>query len=96
MIGTVGALGTSHTLTAARNVIFYDEPSVPTDKEQAEDRVHRVGTTGTVNIYTILTKDTIDERIHQLCYDRATMAKYIVDNKLDIKNNPEIFDMLIS
>ena len=96
MIGTVGALGTSHTLTAARNVIFYDEPSVPTDKEQAEDRVHRVGTTGTVNIYTILAKDTIDERIHQLCYDRATMAKYIVDNKLDIKNNPEIFDMLIS
>ena len=95
MLGTVGALGTSHTLTVARNVIFYDEPSVPTDKEQAEDRVHRVGTTGTVNIYTIIAKDTIDERIHQLCYDRSLMSKFIVDNKLDLRNNPQLFNMLV-
>lgn len=38
MIGTIGAMGTTHTLTAATNVIFYDSPWNPSDKEQAEDR----------------------------------------------------------
>ena len=45
MLGTVGALGVSHTLTVARNIIFYDEPWNPSDIEQCEDRCHRPGTT---------------------------------------------------
>ena len=53
MIGTVGAMGTTHTLTAANNVIFLDEPWTPTDKVQAEDRAHRIGSSKPVNIYTV-------------------------------------------
>ena len=49
MLGTVGALGTSHTLTVARNIIFYDEPWNPADREQCEDRCHRPGTSQSVN-----------------------------------------------
>lgn len=94
MIGTIGALGVSHTLTVANNVIFYDLPWNPGTMEQAEDRCHRTGTTSTVNVYSIITKDTVDEKVYKLIQDKDGIAKYIVDNKLSFKNNPELFDML--
>ena len=94
MIGTVGALGTSHTLTVANNVIFYDLPWNPATMEQAEDRCHRTGTTSTVNIYSIITKDTVDERVYKLIQDKDGISKYIVDNIMSFKNHPELFDIL--
>lgn len=95
MLGTIGALGTMHTLTAANNVIFYDEPWTATDKAQAEDRCHRIGTNTSVNIYTLLSKNTIDERVHNIIYRKEGIAGYIVDN-IDIHSNPELFDLLLS
>lgn len=95
MIGTIGAMGTSHTLTAANNVIFIDESWTATDKYQAEDRTHRAGATKPVNIYTIISKDTIDERVHDILYSKDQVSGYIVDNKIDIHNNPDLFDKLL-
>ena len=95
MLGTIGALGTMHTLTVANNVIFYDEPWTATDKVQAEDRCHRVGTVSSVNIYTLITKDTIDEKVHDILYKKQSISNYIVDN-IDIHNNPDLFDLLLS
>lgn len=95
LIGTVGALGTSHTLTVANNVIFYDEPWNPATLEQAEDRCHRTGTTQTVNVYSIITRETVDEKVHNIIMDKFGVSKYIVDNQLDFKNNPDLFDFLL-
>ena len=95
IIGTIGSLGTSHTLTAANNVIFYDEPWTAADRQQAIDRTHRLGATKTVNVYTLLSKDTVDERVHKILYGKSTISKYMVDNQLDIYNNPELFDILL-
>lgn len=94
LIGTIGALGTSHTLTVARNVIFYDEPWNPSDKEQAEDRTYRIGTTSSVNIYTIITKNTVDDRVHSILETKEGISNYIVDNDLDLHKNPELFELL--
>ena len=96
MMGTFGALGTTHTLTVARNVIMYDEPWNPSDKAQAEDRVYRIGTTKSVNIYTLITRDTVDDRVHDILYTKAGISQFIVDGKLDIMNNPELFNLLLS
>ena len=95
MIGTIGALGTTHTLTAANNIIFYDEPWTSADRNQAIDRIHRLGTSKSCNIYTLLSKDTIDERVHNIIYKKGSMSKFIVDNNLDIYNNPELFELLL-
>ena len=95
LIGTVGALGTSHTLTAANNVIFYDLPWNPATVEQAEDRCHRAGTSKTVNIYYIITKNSVDERVYDLILQKDGVSKYIVDNELSIKDNPQLFDFLL-
>jgi len=95
MIGTIGALGASHTLTVARNVIFYNEPWGPAAKEQAEDRIHRPGTTHSVNIYTLITKDTIDEVVNNILKDKKVMASYIVDDTLELRHNSDLFDKLV-
>lgn len=95
LIGTIGALGVSHTLTVANNVIFYDLPWNPGTMEQAEDRCHRTGTISTVNIYSIISKDTVDEKVYKLIQDKDGISKYIVDNQLSFKNHPELFDLLL-
>ena len=95
ILGTVGALGTSHTLTVARNVIFYDSPWNPADVEQCEDRCHRPGTTQSVNVYTLITKDTVDETVHKILSKKEGTSQYIVDNNLDLHNHPELVDLLL-
>lgn len=95
LLGTIGAAGTTHTFTAANNVIFLDEPWTATDKLQAIDRVHRIGATKTINIYTLITRDTIDEIVHNILYTKEGVANYIVDNKLDVKAHPELVDILL-
>lgn len=95
MLGTVGAMGTTVTLTAARNIIFYDEPWTPADKEQAEDRIYRIGTKDSVNIYTLITVNTVDEHVHDILYTKKGVSKYIIDNKLDLHKNPKLFNMLL-
>lgn len=95
MLGTIGAMGVSLTLTAATNVIFYDDCWTPADKTQAEDRANRIGSTEPLKVYTLLSKDTVDERVYQILEDKRAISNYIVDGKLDLKNNPELFDFLL-
>lgn len=95
MLGTVGALGVNHTLTVANNVIFYDEPWTPADKIQCEDRCHRISATNPINIYTLLSKGTIDEAVHKIIYDKQDISNFIVDGKLDLRRNPALFEKLL-
>ena len=50
------------TLTAAQTMVFFDLEWSPAWFNQASDRVHRIGQTGTVNIVRLLAKGTIDEK----------------------------------
>lgn len=95
IIGTIGAMGTGLTLTAGTVEIFMDEPWNRANKEQAEDRCHRVGTTENITIYTILCKDTIDERIHELVERKGAMADALVDGKVKIDKGA-MLDFLLS
>jgi len=95
IIGTIGAMGTGLTLSAGTVEIFMDEPWNRANKEQAEDRCHRVGTKENVTIYTILCKDTIDERIHELVERKGAMADALVDGKLQIDKGT-MLDFLLS
>ena len=86
IIGTIGAMGTGLTLTAAQNVIFLDSPWNMALKAQAEDRAHRIGTKGTVNIITLVCKNTIDERIEELVEKKGQIADALVDGKVSIED----------
>lgn len=94
-IGSTGAMGTGLTLTAGTVEIFLDEPWSKALKDQAEDRCHRVGTTQNVTIYTLLTKDTIDERIHDIVEQKGKMADAMVDGKVNMDKG-KLVDFLLS
>lgn len=95
IIGTIGAMGTGLTLTAASTVIFLDSPWNRANKEQAEDRAHRIGTKTNITIITIVCKDTIDERIEEIVYKKGAMADMLVDGNFDA-SRADVIDFLIS
>lgn len=96
MMGTIDAMGTGLTLTAANTVIFLDEPWNRAKKDQCEDRVHRIGTKESPNIITLLCKGTIDERINDIVYRKGKISDIIVDKEQDIMSNPKLLNYLLS
>ena len=84
-IGTTSKCGTGITLTAASYMIFIDTPWTAGDFQQAQDRIHRIGTTKPVFIYNLMCKDTIDELVDYILEKKATLSTFVVDKEIDQK-----------
>lgn len=96
LVGTIPVMGTGLTLTEASNVIFLDSPWTYADKEQASDRVHRIGTKSTVNIITLIAKNTIDEKIEKIINSKKHYSEQLVEGRIDKKKTEELIDELLS
>jgi SNF2 family DNA or RNA helicase len=81
ILGTIGAMGTGLTLTAATEVVFLDEPWTDATKEQACDRAHRIGTKSAVTIHTIMSYGTYDEDVHDIVIGKRDLSHAIVEKK---------------
>ena len=81
ILGTIGAMGTGLTLTAATEVVFLDEPWTNATKEQAIDRAHRIGTKYAVTIHTLMSHDTYDEDVHNIVLGKKALSDRIVEKK---------------
>lgn len=75
-----GGLGV--TLTAADSVIFYDNDWNPTMDAQAADRAHRIGRTKDINIYKLITKNTIEERIVQRAEQKKNVQQTVYSGEV--------------
>lgn len=95
ILGTSGAMGTGITLTAGTVEIFLDEPWNKALKEQCVDRCHRIGQKNNLTIYTIMCKNTIDEKVHEIVEEKGALSDAIVDGKVT-KNKAELLDFLLS
>ena len=82
MLATTQKAGTGLTLTAASYAIFLDTPWTNAEFEQAQDRIHRIGAKKSVTIYELITKDTIDERVHEIVTDKKVISDFIIDDKV--------------
>ena len=96
IIGTIGAMGTGLTLTAASTVIFLDKPWNRALTDQAEDRAHRIGTSGTVNIVTLVCRNTIDEKIEEIIREKGDMADALVDGDWKKLKASDVLDRLLT
>lgn len=56
-----GGLGIN--LTAADTVVIYDSDFNPQMDLQAMDRAHRIGQKNSVNVYRLITENTVEEKI---------------------------------
>ena len=95
IVGTIGAMGTGLTLNAASTVIFVDEPWTMAAKAQAIDRAHRIGTNHNVTVITLMCKDTIDEKIHELVEKKGAISDVLVDGKIE-GTREDILEFLLS
>jgi len=73
---SVGGLGLN--LTGADTVIFVEHDWNPSKDLQAMDRAHRIGQKRVVNVYRLITKDTIEEKIMGLQKFKLNIANTVV------------------
>lgn len=87
-IGTIGAMGTGLTLNKASYVFFIDKLWNSGENAQAEDRAHRIGTAGTVNVISMVAKGSVDEGVEEYLLENQDLFDRVVDgkgSKVDIK-----------
>lgn len=89
------ALQTGYTLTKATTVIFLDEPWSASQRLQATDRIHRIGQNSSVNIITLMCKNSIDEYVHQIVLKKEALSDALVDKKYDI-HDKNVLNFLIT
>lgn len=80
-IGTIGAMGTGFTLNKASYVFFVDKLWNSGDNSQAEDRAHRIGTAGTVNIISLVAKCPVDEGVEEYLIENKDLFERVVEGK---------------
>ena len=73
--------GTGLNLTGADMVIHYDPWWNISTENQATDRAYRIGQKNNVQVYKLITKNSIEEKIYELQEKKAKLA----DNMLDTK-----------
>ena len=93
-IGSVGAMGTGLTLTAADTVIFVDLPWHRAAYDQCSDRVHRIGQKNNVTIIKMICVDTIDERIDSIIIRKGATADLLVDGKVTKLSRNDILQLI--
>ncbi|XP_076043200.1 histone acetyltransferase 1 isoform X2 [Oratosquilla oratoria] len=75
----VGGLGLN--LTGADTVIFVEHDWNPMRDLQAMDRVHRIGQKRVVNVYRLITKGTLEEKIMGLQKFKLMTAKTVISQE---------------
>lgn len=75
--------GTGLNLTGADMVIHYDPWWNASAENQATDRAYRIGQKNNVQVYKLITKNSIEEKI----YDLQQKKSELIDNMLDTKTS---------
>ncbi|WVQ99889.1 hypothetical protein IAU59_007032 [Kwoniella sp. CBS 9459] len=91
---SVGGLGLN--LTGADTVIFVDHDWNPMKDLQAMDRAHRLGQRKVVNVYRLITRGTLEEKIMGLQRFKLNIASSVVTQQnagLGSMNTGEVLDL---
>ena len=67
---------------AIDTVVFIDMGWLPAEHEQAEDRTHRIGQKGQVQVYYMMCEGTVDENMRDTLKEKQATADMIVDGAL--------------
>lgn len=77
-VASLRAAGLGIDLTAGSVVIHYDRWWNKAREDQATDRVHRIGQSRGVQVFKLVTKNTFEERIHQLIEHKGQLLEDVV------------------
>src|SRR3989338_8351698 len=77
-LGSLLAGGLGIDLTAASIVVHYDRWWNAAREDQATDRVHRIGQSRGVQVFKLVSKGTLEERIHRMIERKRAMMDALV------------------
>lgn len=86
--------GTGLNLTGADIVIHFDQWWNPAVMEQASDRAHRFGQIKRVQVYSLITKGTVEEKILKLQRKKKQLFKEVLSFETGLLNNMTKEDIL--
>lgn len=89
--------GTGLNLTGADMVIHYDPWWNPAVEDQATDRAYRIGQQNSVQVYKLIAKDTIEEKIYHLQLKKKELIDSLIqpgENFLTKMSEDEIRQLL--
>ena len=78
--------GTGLNLTGADMVIHYDPWWNISTENQATDRAYRIGQKNNVQVYKLITKNSIEEKIFELQEKKAKLADNMLNTKTTFIN----------
>ncbi|CAL9081300.1 unnamed protein product [Musa textilis] len=87
---SIKAGGVGLNLTAASTIFFAELTWTPGDIIQAEDRAHRIGQVSSVNIYYLLSNDTVDDIIWDVVRSKLETLSQMLDgeeNTLEVSSS---------
>ncbi len=97
-LASLQAAGVGIDLVSASIVIHYDRWWNPAKENQATDRVHRIGQTRGVQVFKIVSKETIEEHIHEMILKKLYLAQSIIgyDEEFEMKkiDRKELMNLL--
>jgi SNF2 family DNA or RNA helicase len=82
---TTDCLSYGCNLQVADVLIHADQLWNPAKMSQREGRIHRIGQKSTVNVITILTENTIEERVFNILQTKKELFDRVIEGK-DIEN----------
>lgn len=83
-MGSIGAAGVGHTLTAASTVLFAELDWVPANVSQAEDRCHRIGQHDQVLVQHLVLNGSLDARMATILVEKQDIADKALDRDTEI------------
>ena len=92
--------GVGIDLTGAQAVIHYDRWWNPAKEEQATARVHRMGQKHVVQVFRLITRGTLEEKIHSLISKKRELAETLIQEdeagiikQMDRRQLAELFQL---
>lgn len=93
-LGSLLAGGTGIDLTAANVVIHFDRWWNAAKENQATDRIHRIGQQKNVQVYKLVTKGTLEERIDEIINRKKLIFERFVEEDTELFKNLSREDLL--
>jgi len=90
---SIGGLGLN--LTSADTVVFYEHDWNPFNDLQAMDRAHRLGQKNTVNVFRLIAKSTIEEKVMNYQNFKLYVANTVVsqqNNEIETMNTKDLLE----
>lgn len=85
LVGNAATGGVGLNMTKAELVIYYSNSFSFTDREQSEDRAHRIGQTKSVTYIDLVAEGTVDEAVCEALLSKRDVSEF-VRSSIDSRN----------